>query len=537
MDENPFLPGIAHLIPGNDAPEQRAGGLWSSKAGRLMQGMAEPVAGGAQLLAHATGMGTETADSAVDKLHNLYQASRKEAGLTPQDWDYWAGAGNMASPVNLLPGAAIGRIAGPATTLLGAAGRGAAAGAAAGATQPVVTKPGESYAAEKTAQIGGGAIAGGVLGPVAHGVAGAMAPNISPEMRAFIHEGGEPTTGQMFGPESWAKRLEDVGASVPVVGSWIRAARLRSNESFDKVAANRALAHINERVTPGLRTGHELSTDVADRLGAEFQQIHAATSMAEDLNLRQDLLHVGQRYRTLGPERLQQLQAYIDDAIEQPLTDHGGTLPGQVVHGNSANLRRAAGEFMADRDANNRNLGRALEDVYDAMQAALERQNPGMARQLQNANRGWAEYARFRHASASGPAQAFEGTFTPTQYGAAVRAQDRSAGKGASSRGTAMGQELAEFGRRHLPSKIADSGTPERALTMALIGGGASISPAGAIAAGVIPALYSEVGQRFARRALLNRPQGVRTMADALNRYTPVAAPQTYLAMNRGTED
>jgi hypothetical protein len=535
MEENPFLPGIAHLIPGNNAPEEKAGAFWSSKAGRTLQGMAEPVAGGAQLLAHATGYGTEAADAAANKLHNLYQASRKEAGLTPADWDYFAGAGNMLSPVNLLPGAAIGRVAGAGTTLAGMATRGAAAGAAYGATTPVVGDATKDYASEKATQVGGGALAGAVAGPAAHVVSEAVAPQIAPAARQLVQEGVELTPGQLYG--GWAKRLEDVAQSVPFVGSYVREAREQATRSFNRAVGNRALAPIGERIPTAINPGHEMAEYIENRLGLAYGRVHSATQMGIDPQLQSDLLRIGQRYRRLPQDRLNQLQGAIDDAIEIPAQAHGGIMPGDVVHGGASQLRQLSAEAMADRDFNNRQLGRAFNDVHEAMMQSLERQNPGMAAELRAANRGWANYVRIRQASASGPAQAHEGVFSATQLGTATRGMDRTAGRGASARGDALLQDIAEAGRSVLPAKIADSGTPERAATMGIIGGSLAIHPAAAIAAGVIPALYSQTGMRFARAALMRRPQGAGHMANALRQYTPVAGPNAYLAMNRDTNE
>jgi hypothetical protein len=491
----------------------------SSKAGRFVQGLAEPIVGAGQLAAHLTGIGPETMDRIVKEREAKYQASRKAAGIGPQDWDYMAGLGNIASPINYLPGAAAGRLmgaAGRAATLGTRIGEGAMAGAAQGAFTPVGDTSQGDFAEKKTTQAGLGALAGGAGAPLAASVSGAIAPGITPEVRQLLHEGVELTPGQTAG--GFLKYLEDIGAGTPFISGPIQAARQRSLETFNQAAANRALAPIGEQVPQGLRTGHDLAAFVEERLGLAYQRVHSATQLGIDPALRNDLLRIGQRYQTLGADRSAQLQAIIDENLERLDAAHNGAIPGNVVHGGMANIRRLSGNLHADRDAFNRELGNALEEVHGAMEFALERQNPGFLQELQNTNRGWANYVRLRQAAASGPAQAHEGTFLPSQLGSATRQLDRTAGKGASARGTALMQDLVEAGRSTMPSKVPNSGTAERAATMALLGGHMALSPQTAVLSALIPGLYSRPGVRIARQLLTaNRPQAVQALGQGLD--------------------
>jgi len=491
----------------------------ASKAGRFVQGLAEPVVGAGQLAAHLTGVGTDTMDRIVKEREAKYQASRRAAGISPQDWDYMAGLGNIASPINYIPGALAGRVlgtAGRAATMGRRVGEGVLSGAAQSAFTPVVDTSGGDFAEKKTGQAGLGALAGGAGAPIAASISGAIAPGITPEVRQLLREGVDLTPGQTAG--GFLKYLEDIGAGTPFVSGPIQAARQRSLETFNQAAANRALAPIGERVPQGLRTGHDLAAFVEERLGNAYQNVHSGTQLGIDPPLRNDLLRIGQRYQTLGAERNAQLQAIIDENLERLDAAHSGAIPGDVVHGGMANIRRLSGNLQADRDAFNRELGTALEDVHGAMEIALERQNPGFLQELQNANKGWANYVRFRQAAASGPAQAHEGTFLPSQLGSASRQLDRSAGKGASARGTALMQDLVEAGRSTMPSKVPNSGTAERAATLALLGGHMAISPQTAILSALIPGLYSRTGVRLARSLLTApRPQGAEAFGRGLN--------------------
>jgi hypothetical protein len=72
--------------------------------------------------------------------------------------------------------------------------------------------------------------------------------------------------------------------------------------------------------------------------------------------------------------------------------------------------------------------------------------------------------------------------FTPGHYATAVRASDRSVGKGDFARGRALGQDLSSAGMRVLGDKVPSSGTAER---LAVLGTGSAI--ASGTAAGLVP--------------------------------------------------
>ena len=474
----------------------------SSKAGRFVQGLKEPIYGAGQLAAHLTGLGAETMDKEVAELERRYQASRAAAGIGKQDWDYAAGLGNIASPINYIPGAAVGRLLGAAgrgATLASRLGEGVASGAAQGAFTPVADTSGGDFAEQKARQAGVGAAAGSAGAALGPGIRRAIAPGLAPGVEQTLAN-VELTPGQRAG--GFLKKAEDALATI---SPSIQEARTRSFESFDRVAGNRALAHINEHLPANVRTGHEIATELTDRLGNEYNRIHSATSLGMDPQLQNDLQAVGRRYRTLGPERLQQLQEFIDQNIEEPLRDHGGIAPGQAVHTGMANLRRMAGTLSTDRDGFTRELGAALEDVHDAANAALERQNPGFRQALQRANAGYADFVRIRHAASSRGAKDYEGTFMPSQLSSAARAMDRSAGKGDFARKRALMQDLAGAGQSAMPSKMPSSGTAERAAALALLGGHLAISPSTAVIHALLPALYSRRGVQLANAALAAR--------------------------------
>lgn len=112
-----------------------------------------------------------------------YQAGRKAGArnvsslITGEEpdpgFDWWRLAGNIASPINYLPGVGVGR----ATTAAQLAAQGAKAGAIGGALQPVVAEGQEDsdFWKQKAGQVAAGAITGGIATPVVSKAVGAAA--------------------------------------------------------------------------------------------------------------------------------------------------------------------------------------------------------------------------------------------------------------------------------------------------------------------------------------------------------------------------
>jgi len=532
--DDPFA-HIPMLGAGQDgsAPEDESAkihaGRWSTKVGRLAQGMAEPILGGAQFASHMTGVGQEYMDRKAQEAADLYKASRREAGLKPEDWDYFAGAGNIVSPINALPGAMLGRAARGAG-LLRQAMTGAATGAASGALQPVArVTPENDYGSQKEAQIASGALAGGVLGPAAGVIGESVAPRVTPEARALMAEGVELTPGQMMGHGN-IKRLEDIAATMPIVGSWVRAARERSLDTFNRAAGNRALAPIGERLPANVNAGHDMFNYIEGRIGERYNQLHPQMSLRYDERLGNDVSAIMQAGTALGADRANALQAIIGQQLNSKMANApGGALSGRGIQSVTSELGRQARGYMTSPSFDQKELGAAINDLRGAVNAALVRQNPNQARELIATNDAWSHLMRLQQATGSSASQAREGVFTATQLGAAAQRQGTAR---EAARGTARYQDLAEAGRRLLPSTVADSGTPERLHTMALLGGAhAGLGPGAVAAAGLIPLMYSRAGQAFLRNALALRPHQADYISEILGRYAPGATAAAYPAL------
>lgn len=189
--DSPELKQRVDAIRKGSAPKEASVGqkVQASFPGRVLQGIRDPIDAVAQMapraLSAVTSLGglvpnkvsgffddeAKRVDSMNSKNEADYQQARKAAMpmgsvLDPaQDPGFDGGRllGNVVSPAN----AAIAARLPVAATALGRVGVGLAGGAAGGALTPVDVQPGQGYAETKAAQVGLGAVAGGVLGPVA----------------------------------------------------------------------------------------------------------------------------------------------------------------------------------------------------------------------------------------------------------------------------------------------------------------------------------------------------------------------------------
>jgi hypothetical protein len=511
-----------------------------------------PVGAVANVVAPGTGdrwakQWTGAADERAKMLKEEASSLAKGAGVAPDSTDWMNVAGQVASPVNYVGGAGAGAAA-KALPFIGkgiaksAIATGLAEGAGMAAMQPVVTQPGEDFATEKAKQIGIGAGTGAIAAPLISAAGAVIKPAINPAAKKLMAEDVTPTLGQIVDGTGVLgtniRRAEDVAAKFPIFGAWVRGAQERGMETFNVAAANRALAPIGAKVPEGMPVGHELFNHVEKRLNAAYNKVHPLISAQIDNALTQDLGTIAQNARMLPASQKGQLQEIIATQITEKFAAAGGRADGKTLQGMTSELGRLGSGWAGDPSVDTRMLGQAVNDVRDALSAALERQNPAQAPLLKRANEGWAVLTRLRAAGSSTATQAYEGAFTPTQLGMAARRMDKTTGNGASARGDALMQDLAEAGKKVLPSKLADSGTPERLGTGLILGhgvGSGMIGIPGILTAAALPLLYSKPGQALARAALTKRPAGSQAVRDILKKYAPSAAARLPL-LNQDTQ-
>jgi hypothetical protein len=527
----------------DQAKAQAETGAWSSKLGRLAQGAMEPIMGAGQLASHLTGVGASYMDKKTQEWENFYQKSRTAAGLGKDDWDYWAGAGNVASPINYVPGVAAERLGVAAAKYgLGNLGRAAVTGATAGATgsaaQPVTNiSPDNNYWAQKGEQTATGGIGGALLGPAASMAGNALIPEVVPAAKKLAQEGTPLTAGQMGGPGSWIKRLEDVGEKAPIVGGTIRERREEALEGVNRVVFDKVLEPVGEKLPGNVAPGHEGFNWAEDRLSQKYNELHPKLTLKQDDALKTDLENLFDEHSIdLVEPRQKQLMNFINKKITDRIDERGGEIGGADIQKITSELAHQGRKWMKAVDPDQRALGEAFRDVRAAVNSALERQNPQFAQDLGHLNASWSRLMTIEPAIASTASAARQGVFTPTQLEGAVK---RASSQRQMARGTAWGQDVAEAAKQVIPSNINSSGTEERRSTMAMLGslahGAFNPGTGGIVGMAAIPLLYSKPGQALLRRYMMSVPPEA---SQLVGRYAPttvglgVAANQAQVGQN-----
>lgn len=499
----------------------------------FMQGVMDPLQGGAQLLVNAlpTGVvdGVNRATEAVNnapvigpvtralgmtpssreainaqtvRREDEYQAGRSAAGQTGIDWG--RGAGNIAASVP----AAIALPTG--ASLMGAVGAGAATGAGMSALAPVDN--GQDYWDEKKSQVETGAMVGGITGPAGYLLGRAIAPRVNPDVRTLANEGVSLTPGQMLG--GLPQRVESGARGLPFVGDPIVAAQNRSLEGFNRAAANRVLAPLGESLPDNATVGREMLGQLQARVSQAYNTaLSRAQPFGPDQQFARDVAQVGGQFLT--PESRSLFNRYVQDRIVTRF--QGGPIDGPTYQVIRSDLGREASGYSASTVRAEQEIGRAFSGLQRAMDDLLERQNPAVAPQVRAANEAFGTLQRLN--AAGGSVGAVDGVFSPAQLQNAVRTQDRSVRRQAFARGDANLQDLSDAGRSVLPNTVADSGTGFRGALMGITGGAAmGMSPAMAAALlGGTSAAYSEPARRALAAALLTpRPMSARVVGDAL---------------------
>lgn len=508
-----------------------------SRTEKVMQGVFDPIHGGAQLLtkllpdsvvkagndlnnwiADKTGLVAKLPEGGVDQQVRQreadYQSQRAAAGESGLDG--WRMAGNVISPANI----GISRLLPGATSLIGKAAVGATGGAATAAMAPVA---GENFAEEKRQQMLSGAIGGGVTPMVVGGVSRMISPkaSVNPDLQMLRKEGVRPTLGQTLGG-GW-NAAEEKLTSVPIVGDAISGQRRRAVEEFNRAAINRATSKISQQVddvgTSGVQQAGDLVSDAYNAAKSQLQGFRIDPTAKQELGNLRMLARSGLE----GRER-KAFDSYFKDYIN---SKNGLTAEAfkELDSKLGADVRRLTGSS----DAYQQNLGDALKEVQRIVRENAMRANGPAADAMRSADRAAANLVRVERAATA--AKGNDGIFTPGQLMTAVRQSDSSVRDRATARGTALMQDLASAGTKVLGNKVPDSGTTGRSL-MALGAGGSIaggmaglINPTTAALGAAGLSLYTDPVQRFLAAAVAERPELAKTVGNALQESAPFLIP------------
>jgi hypothetical protein len=500
-----------------------------TRSERFGTGMLDPVIGLGQIAAHA---GVDKLNQWIDKLgipglpkavpydvavrerEAGIQAGREAAGSTGTDWIRLAG--NVASPVNVLPGAAAAKL--PMVTLAGKIAAGAAGGAAGAATAPV-TEEGD-FLGQKGKQVAIGAATGGVL-PVAGAAAARVAsPKTSEAVKDLAAAGVQLTPGQTLGGAFRA--FEEKLKSVPIVGDIIKASERRATEDFNRVAINRSLANIGQKLPASHPVGHEGIAAADDMIGSAYDTLLSRMRGKIDPPMLGEIANIrNMGVAGLPKDKAEQLGRIIDQEVIGRFTPQGNAT-GETLKQIDSKLGGEARRMLRSEDYDVRNMGAALIEVKNSLRGMLSRVNPKEAPELSKIDRAYAEFQRVQVAAARQGAK--DGLFTPAQLSSAVRQMDSTMRKKAFSKGDALMQDLAKSGEKVLSPTVPDSGSPGRAMVAGMLARPAEAAAIGLPAALPMSLLYSRLGQSVINPLLAARPSWAPAAGQAIQRGAQMGA-------------
>ena len=524
-------------------------GMWS-KAKRFGLGAAEPLIGAAQTVSHLMPFGGETMD-AVTAAHAQRQArERKAAGIEEGGWDIPGILGNVAATA--APMARAVGWASKAPSFLGMAGRGAAAGAAGAAMDPIADTS-EGYWGKKAENVALGTALGagtGVLGETAARVA---LPVIDEKARWLAERGVRTTIGQTVG--GWAKRGENAMESLPFVGDTIRGKREQAMHDAWRGMGKETAALVGETIPEDMPT-----EDILKHLGGMGADANAAAGQTPGgiLGKKFDEAYNGVGLTPQGPSHIagrkfsdikaginneakrvltapefETFEKRIDESV-QSVIDKVPRKKGSTVSLNQkqvqqmiTDLKGLETEYYNDNTASARKLAKYFTKYRETIENTVDSHNPGFKAKLDAASEAWSNFTRMQKAAGTSAAIGHDNIPTMTQFASAIAHMDPSIRNRLTSTGRSPLQEWPEHGKAVLPSKVSDSGTPERGFWAGLLGAGATGTvPHVAIPALVgtavgIPTLYSETGQNLARKYLLSRTAPQQWAARNIRAATP----------------
>lgn len=351
-------------------------------------------------------------------------------------------------------------------------------------------------------------LGGGALGR-------ALRPELDPTAKALMQQGVRMTPGQALG--GVVESLEEVGAGTPGIKSLINPARMSALKSFDFAAFDKALAPIGEKV-PRTGTVRDALTFTRDRLGAEYDRIYPAMSLAYNKTMENQMVGIVNRYANKLPDAQKDFFNKRVEAVMSELS--GGPISGARIKALRQDLRNDALAFKNAQGAEGL-LYEPLRKLDESVGLSLQNQNRKLAKDLRKTDEGYSKFVAIETAVPVG--SGVEGIFSPAQLAQSAARADTSIRKGASRRGETELGAFAQQGIERLGSKTPDSGTAGRLAAMGLMTGAAgAVNPLAAGLTGLASLAYTDPAMNaFQRFIAAQRPQAVQRVGAGLSAGSP----------------
>jgi hypothetical protein len=405
---------------------------------------------------------------------------------------------------NITGGMATGAALGP----LGAVGMGAGMGFA---------TPTSNGPTEAITNMGVGAGAGYLGDKAVQGVSRMFAPKVAPEVQKLIDEGVNLTPGQIMGGN--IARFESKMTSAPFVGDAIANAQRRGGEELNRVAFNRALSPIGEKLPMNIPVGREAVKYTDDALGAAYDKLLPKLTTQADQQFGASVQSLEQMVQNgaLDPKYANLFSKTLKTRVIDKFQGQNA-MTGQTLKDVESFLGNEIKRFGISQDPDARLLADAYQQLQAEIRGLVSRTNPQYAKELKDINTGWANFKRVQRAAAGLGAE--DGVFTPAQLENAVKALDRSKDKARFAEGKALMQDLSGAAKSVMGQKYPDSGTAGRAMNVGALASG-FYNPAIPLGLAAGSAAYAPPIQKMIQGLLTQRPELLRTIGAGVADLSP----------------
>jgi hypothetical protein len=367
------------------------------------------------------------------------------------------------------------------------------------------------------------------------GVSNIVAPQVSAAARKLYEAGVNLTPGQALGGgfgKYIARPIEEALQSVPLVGGAISYSRGKGIEEFNKAAYKEVLAPINGKA-PDV-TGREGVAAVKQQISDKYDELLPKLKFQLTPELNMTLKEISDNAKNIPHNLGESFDRNIRELIGKRM-DGKGNITGEKIKSIESDLAEKAKMYKNSTSGSEKELGDAYEQALIGVRKTIADINPQHAKELANINKAWANFVRVRKAGSGANTQ---DVFTPAQMAAAVRAEDKSIGKGQTATGRAPMQELSDAGASVLPAQLPNSGTVNRGLVAGGLatlgtGGAAAVNPLLGLVAGGVSLPYAPFARELTAKAMLARPEIARIAASKLrNKTSLLSSPSNKIAQD-----
>jgi hypothetical protein len=423
-------------------------------------------------------------------------------------------------------------------SLLARIGTGVKAAAATGAATSVATQPvldqEASLLQEKAKQTGIGA-AGGAIGQKVVGALGrVLSPQVSAQEAAVRGVGVTPTIGESLG--GTARKIEDFIAGIPGLGEFVKDAKLRAIDQWNKGTINKTLSNLPDdiKIPEGI-FGGEAVAYANQAISKSYDDLYGKMSYTLGKDTNNKLVDLA-KSKALTPDQQgivqKALDSFLYSKLDTPLAGSSltnapaklSTVDGATMKAIESDLKSYAYGLLKKtqgQTADDIKAGEAILDAVGTLKKDFYRQNAKTVsvKDLLKLDKAYSEMAVITDASARAEA----GLFTPSQLMQASKANARKVSTRAFGEGRAVLQKDAQAakeiigdGKAGLVARIGGLG----ALGVAGVAG----LPATVATVGGVAGIYSKTGQKLIDKLLTERPELAKQLGESLFNQRAVGA-------------